>query len=765
MASTSSSHSLEDADVSLRLVDAKSGRAMVFDCVEGTAHAGIDLRCALADRGSYSVSLLSTVDFGQADVSLRVKGEKPIERVLSPVPAEEGDYVAEYRFMADGGWHKPFKYAYGFVQLELEISAGGVARSLRTKEIPCSSCTIPNLKRHVVGMLDALLGPDLAKAMALMTVKGEDGAPVDESATGEGSASLEVFAAHADSVLSVVESVMPALKLKPRTKTRESRATVVPERARRVGRGEIEWLGRNPDAIRVQKGLPLGKRGAKWGVSRVQTAMSVVSLDVAENTAVLGLLSDIARVAGLFASTLRSGVEDLAVAKEKLSAIAVDNGCLPSLVIIEAQIEKARPRIEMAEGVQRRARRDLMVLEMVWGLEPPRGYSLPRRSKAFQEVSHYAKVYKAMLEWFEFGRLDLDREALMLEVRNMPRLYELFCLAKMIDRHIRDGYKALEPDQVRYSLSSRYFGNEARVANKYAFSKGRVNATLWYQAVFYSDVREEGGVDVHRTTKWVKDSKSGDSYWTPDFVLRQDRPDGSSRVVVLDSKYTEPRFCREKGYFDDCLDKYKHCSARSGGRPVDSVWLLAGRGSAGEGWSTALGSWAVESGLLPDGVCVLTPFVDELGHAVPAVETPGGAAAAKGAGEAKAQPAVPEKVQVAVKEAVEVKPEPEAPEEPAKERGGAGGMEMPPALLEVMGLLSEIASNPLGRDSLTDGKESQKLFGVSHPVCRKRQPTGRDRRLYTKDVVEIGEGSFYVYKAWRPDQVNKLRRAHSRLFS
>ena len=95
----------------------------------------------------------------------------------------------------------------------------------------------------------------------------------------------------------------------------------------------------------------------------------------------------------------------------------------------------------------------------------------------------------------------------------------------------------------------------------------------------------------------------------------------------------------------------------------------------------------------------------------------------------------------------------------------AGGMEMPPALLEVMGLLSEIASNPLGRDSLTDGKESQKLFGVSHPVCRKRQPTGRDRRLYTKDAVEIGEGSFYVYKAWRPDQVNKLRRAHSRLSS
>ena len=167
--------------------------------------------------------------------------------------------------------------------------------------------------------------------------------------------------------------------------------------------------------------------------------------------------------------------------------------------------------------------------------------------------------------------------------------------------------------------------------------------------------------------------------------------------------------------------------------------------------------------MLPDGVCVLTPFVDELGHAVPAVETPGGAAAAKGAGEAKAQSAVPEKAQAAVEEVVEVKPEPEAPEEPANERGDAGGMEMPPALLEVMDLLSEIASNPLGRDALTDGKESQKLFGVSHPVCRKRRPTGRDRRLYTKDAVEIGEGSFYVYKAWRPDQVNKLRRAHSRL--
>lgn len=765
MASISSSPSLLAAAVALKLVDARTGKSMLFDCFDEADHAGIDLRYALADRGSYSVSLLSTVDFGEPVVMIRAKGEKALECRPSPFPIDEDGYVVEYRIRENGKWQQPFKYAYGFVQLEASVNMGGATRAFHTKEIPCS-CTIPNLKRHVVGMLDALLGSDLADAMALMTVKGDDGASVEDATSEDGSSSIEVFVSHADSVLSLVEEAMPALKLKPRTRTRESWATVDPKRARRIGRAEMEWLGRNPDSIRIEKGLLFKKHHATWSVSKIQTAMPKVSLDVPENVAVLGLLADVARVSGLFASTLRAGIEGLASSKEKLLAISIDDGCLPSLVIIDAQIEKAWPRIDAAEEVQRRARRELMVLERAWGLEPPKKYVLPRRSKVFQEVCHYAMVYKAMIEWFEYGRLDLERESLMLEVRSMSRLYELFCLAKIIDKYLREGFNAFPPEQVRYSLSYRHFGNERRVANKYGFSKGSLNVNLWYQAVFYSDAREEGGLDIHRTTRWFDGLRSRESFWTPDFVLRQANFNGCDRVIVLDSKYTEPRFCRERGYYEKCIGKYKHDSARHGGRPVDSMWLLAGRGSAGDGWSTPLGSWAVASGLLPDGVCVLSPFVDELDQALPSV------ACIPDQGREDSKSAKADEAEAVLGAALaDVAVETVSSKESSKFQAKTMEYDQGPRareseqLEDVITLLSDLAASSLYHDFLTDGRESQRRFGVSHPVCRKRQPTGRDRKLYTKEAVQIGEEHYYLYKVWRPDQLNRLKRTHLKLQS
>ena len=371
-----------------------------------------------------------------------------------------------------------------------------------------------------------------------------------------------------------------------------------------------------------------------------------------------------------------------------------------------------------------------------------------------------------MIEWFEYGRLDLERESLMLEVRSMSRLYELFCLAKIIDKYLREGFNAFPPEQVRYSLSYRHFGNERRVANKYGFSKGSLNVNLWYQAVFYSDAREEGGLDIHRTTRWFDGLRSRESFWTPDFVLRQANSNSCDRVIVLDSKYTEPRFCRERGYYEKCIGKYKHDSARHGGRPVDSMWLLAGRGSAGDGWSTPLGSWAVASGLLPDGVCVLSPFVDELDQALPSV------ACIPDQGREDSKSAKADEAEAVLGAALaDVAVETVSSKESSKFQAKTMEYDQGPRareseqLEDVIALLSDLAASSLYHDFLTDGRESQRRFGVSHPVCRKRQPTGRDRKLYTKEAVQIGEEHYYLYKVWRPDQLNRLKRTHLKLQS
>ena len=828
----------------------------------------MDLEHAVADRGTYRASVLASDDFGPATFSFSCGPEVIYPALSTPKPATEEGFTSEYALPTGDTW-QPFKLAYGFVAPGVSVSIPGEgSRSVSTRSIPCSCC-IANLKKHVVGMLDALLGPDLAPAMRLMTVKGDDGNPNESTTQGEGSSSVEAFVAHADSVLTLVEEAMPALKLRPRTKSRSAQEVVDPKRARNVGRAEAEWLTRNPDAITIGKGGPVASasQGLNWHVSRVQTSVERISLDVPENMAVLGLLQDIVRASSSLLITLNEGIRGLETAKSKLAAISVNEGCLPSMVIIDAQLERAHPRIALVEALRLRAKRDLRTLEVVWGLQAPRKYILPRRSKAFQEIPHYVRVYKAMLEWFEYGKVNAEKEALMLEIRSMPRLYELFCLANLVDYHLRLGYTASEPELVTYSLSSRYFSNERRVANKYSFSKGQASSTLWYQAVFYSDKREEGGLDVHRTTKSTSGSQSMDSYWTPDFVLRQAGPDTAERMIVLDSKYSEPEYCRN--YYADCVDKYKHRSIRSNGRPIDSVWLLCGRGDAGQGWAEELGSWALETGMLSDGLCVFSPFVNELDHAIPAADTgrgihreaasavaqdahagrgwsggevaasvanpqgergaePGGQAtgpsgemeppaerAAESDGRAESEPgseaakAASPKQSLAGKSKLEPDPagrtatkpggakaigETEAagqarllasrvtsPAEQAKSPAGAtepasrttksiGKVETPAGQAarskakpeisyEVVRMLSALAQTPYFKDRLTDARMSQMQFGVSHPICRTRQPDEKDKKRYTKQPVDIAGTKYYLYKDWRPDQLNKLKRA------
>lgn len=769
----------------------------------------MDLEHAVADRGTYRASVLASDDFGPATFSFSCGPEVIYPALSTPKPATEEDFTSEYALPTGDTW-QPFKLAYGFVAPGVSVSIPGEgSRNVSTRSIPCSCC-IANLKKHVVGMLDALLGPDLAPAMKLMTVKGDDGSPNESTTQGEGSSSVEVFVAHADSVLTLVEEAMPALKLRPRTKSRSAQEVVDPKRARNVGRAEAEWLTRNPDAITVGKGGPgaSASQGFNWHVSRVQTSVERISLDVPENMAVLGLLQDIVRASSSLLITLNEGIRGLETAKSKLAAISVNEGCLPSMVIIDAQLERAHPRIALVEALRLRAKRDLRTLEVVWGLQAPRKYILPRRSKAFQEIPHYVRVYKAMLEWFEYGKVNAEKEALMLEIRSMPRLYELFCLANLVDYHLKLGYTASDPELVTYSLSSRYFSNERRVANKYSFSKGQASSTLWYQAVFYSDKREEGGLDVHRTTKSTSGSQSMDSYWTPDFVLRLAGPDTAERMIVLDSKYSEPEYCRN--YYADCVDKYKHRSIRSNGRPIDSVWLLCGRGEQGQGWAEELGSWALETGMLPDGLCVFSPFVNELDHAIPAADTGRGihreaSAVAQdahaGRGRVGAEDAKSSEKDAGVSlqdQQGQRMPEPsgwvtEEPElagqaaEPAgKAESPAGATEpvgraaksagkvetsagqkarskaKPEISDEIVGMLSALAQSPFFKGKLTDARMSQMQFGVSHPICRTRQPDEKDRKRYTKQPVDIAGTQYYLYKDWRPDQLNKLKRTFAK---
>lgn len=81
---------------------------------------------------------------------------------------------------------------------------------------------------------------------------------------------------------------------------------------------------------------------------------------------------------------------------------------------------------------------------------------------------------------------------------------------------------------------------------------------------------------------------------------------------------------------------------------------------------------------------------------------------------------------------------------------------------EVVSLVSRLVSATSNRAALHSGRWSQRVLGLSQPLLRARRPKGRAGRFYSRAPVDVFGEQVYVWRDWRPDRVNRLRRAVER---
>lgn len=742
------------AEVDFALVAEGSGdtaSALLPLAVEWPA-GDLDMKNVLIDRAAYRFSLLARTDVEGARARISLPGQDDqfvtLHQAKKTLTAGDGSRWA---------WHalplqcdeKPFKLAYGVVSVEVEIAAGGKQLALRSRPVPCS-CTIPRLKDHVAGLLRALREPSAAAALALMS------APVDGACGGQDAGRpAESFLALAERTAGAVEAALPALKLRPFARTRPAPAVVRASSARRAGRAETQWLARNPSA--------LVRRGNGWEVLKVATMQPARAVAVEENLAVLALCADVARQASALSRVFENAAENIESNMARMPALGAGEGFMPAQLILVEQLEIVRARQEAAAGIAARARRSQVELEHCWGVDAPRRFSLPRRSKPFQEIDCYARLYAVMTQWSREGRADVGRETALLSADSMPRLYELFCLERILSWLLADGFEAVEAQQVHYSLRSPHFQNERAVANHYMFVRGAERAEVWYQPVIYGDARDEAGLALHRTS--VARDGDGDSYWTPDFVVRATSADGKNRIIAMDSKWADGNAVQRM--LSTCIDKYKANIAGLDGLRADAVVLLCGRGAEADAWEQPLGSWAREVGMLPDAVCPLSAFAGTLdkvlgqlfaGHS--GEQGDGNAAGAagtalpvlNGASGIKRANECGDGEESYIEETASV----EKKEKAAKHAAADRQQELDPDFAK---LLLQFLQRPQDIADAQNAQLSQDIFLIEYPLVRLKKPTGADRKRYTCMPYQACGQDVYLYKHWRPNQVNRLKMA------
>ena len=208
--------------------------------------------------------------------------------------------------------------------------------------------------------------------------------------------------------------------------------------------------------------------------------------------------------------------------------------------------------------------------------------TFPRKTSTFCEIKPYAQVFEMVVRWFQYGEYSLEKERLILQVKTLDKLFEYYCLLRLLKLLADNGYQKADVKdpafKYTYTSADEHHQNEKDVANTYLLSNNNVVVILYYQPVI-SAVQFENGLTLYRTTKPYNSKLD---YYTPDFVLKFSSSEHDEEYVIFDAKFSS-RTNIKKHSLPEVIRKYscEMCVSADSCTPK-MVWVLQGRVNSNE---------------------------------------------------------------------------------------------------------------------------------------------------------------------------------------
>lgn len=156
----------------------------------------------------------------------------------------------------------------------------------------------------------------------------------------------------------------------------------------------------------------------------------------------------------------------------------------------------------------------------------------------------YRSLYRELNDWYELGRPTFDGIHFLIKLRSLSKIYELFTLFHIVETF----------------TSSDWLINDAKphpefdgyVPSEVVLQKAGLQITLFYDMKIYpwsQDTLDGELIDVCHT------GRGENSNWKPDFVLRLDSNNATTRYLILDAKYSTEYTVRNT-HLPALVDKY-----------------------------------------------------------------------------------------------------------------------------------------------------------------------------------------------------------------
>ena len=348
-------------------------------------------------------------------------------------------------------------------------------------------------------------------------------------------------------------------------------------KAKRISRESFNWIIQNMEEL---TSVPLMSGiyylGNNYLPSHIKAEVSRKSWDVYENKVIINFIYTVLFNAKQVYTEFNKTILDEVRIISKIHGSFPLGYYAPIITVKSLQISFYQAQLKKMNDVIQSLTNIFNNYESLFKISPDFLTSLPRKTSTFCEVKTYAKVFEIILRWFQYGEYSLEKEQLILHVKTLDKLFEYYCLFRILTLLTENGYQRTNSESSSYKYSyqcaDEYYQNETDVPNTYVLNNGsNITATLYYQPVI-SATCFENNISLFRTTKrHIKND-----YYTPDFILKFSEGN-REEYVIFDAKFSSRKNI-EIHSLPKVIQKYScEISSASDFRPPKMVWILQGR--------------------------------------------------------------------------------------------------------------------------------------------------------------------------------------------
>lgn len=555
------------------------------DCLKDMSSIDFSKCTAVFEDGSYDIHFFYGLhtDINVESVTVCVN-EESVGHIALNGNSEAVEGLTVYR--NDIFAKQPFLLHYDLVVLSFIVSfADGSSKEYFTDYLLCVSKNQEDAV-NIQNMLQELIAFDDSQVSEWIFSSADHGA---SNSLYEGKwnkhayKSLSSYVQLLEQVIAGYRTNFAYFKMQGKHTIKQSSVLVSHEKVKRVSRGSINWIMQNTEQLaEVSYASGIQYQGKNYLPYRIETDTNQKTWNVYENRVIISFLHTVLLNSKQIYTEFDHDVLNEERIISKIHGNFPKEYCAPIITIKSLQISFGRILLDKLNqsirSLQDLHRQYVLLFDVPVSVIS----NLPRKTSTFCEIKPYAQIFEIIVRWFEYGEYSLEKERLVLQVKTLDKLFEYYCLLRLLKLLADNGFQRAEVKQpvfkFDYTLADSLYQNEKDVANTYLLYNKGVTVTLYYQPVINS-VGFENGLTLYRTTR---PSFGKPDYYTPDFILKFSSGEHNEEYVILDAKFSS-RSNIKKHSLPDVIHKYscELCSTAEIPAPK-MVWILQGRVNSSE---------------------------------------------------------------------------------------------------------------------------------------------------------------------------------------